>query len=334
MKSGTRPDWGDRTEGQRVPPVTSAELRRATEEEQRVLRAGARIVTWVDSEYPENLRSALSAPPVLYVKGGELPDVYSSVAIVGSRKATTDYKRLTTEISFRLAHHNMTIVSGLAKGIDHAAHIGALEAKGHTIAVLGHGLHTLYPADHRLLADRIVRSGGALVTFFPWGVPPRPYHFPARNFLIAGLSAAIVVAQGPVTSGALITANAGLSMGREIFAFPGSIGHPMSVGPHALLRDGAHFASNYMDILSVIDRNFDDEAKTRQTKLFPKRAAGEAAEGIDGKIKARLRAGPQSVTELVDKSGIDVRTVLSVLIRLELADVVIRHDDGRYSLVH
>lgn len=335
------PDWGDGVFSIEVPDVTPEERRRALDEERAAGKAGVKIVTWLDDEYPQNLRVALRPPPVLYVRGDLLPQDARAVAVVGSRKATRDYLEFTTDLCYHLAKAGFTIVSGLAKGIDRAAHIGALEAKGRTLAVLGHGLHMTYPPEHHKLSREIASCGGAVLSFFPWGQPPRPFHFPARNWVVAGLSLAVVVVQGSRTSGAMITANAGASMGRDVFAVPGTVGSPLSEGPHALLSDGAYFAQDHHDIISVLDgfHRYDDlfpslfEGDEHKTSDVRTRYEDVEPGSLEERILRALRRGAATAAALASECGADIGSILATLTLLEMKGYVRPADSGQYVLI-
>ncbi len=204
-----------------------------------------------DPEYSQLLRQIPDPPPVLYVEGALLKEDGAAVAIVGTRAATAYGLSIARRLGQELARCGITVVSGLAEGIDAAAHEGALEERGRTLAVLGHGLSRIYPACHKGLADRIVRSG-ALISEFPWEAEPTPWNFPKRNRIISGLSLGVVVVEAPLKSGALITARQAMEQGREVFAVPGPISAIQSRGTHQLLRDGARLVESAQDILEEL----------------------------------------------------------------------------------
>lgn len=324
------PHWGELA-AHTGPPISGEELDRARVEEERAEAMGARIVTWLDDEYPFNLRVAHAPPPVLYVKGALPPGEKQAVAVVGSRKATREYLQFSSDLSYRLARAGFTIVSGLAIGVDRSAHEGALEAGGRTIAVLGHGVHMTYPPHHAKLAQEIVARGGAVVSFFPLGVAPRPYHFPARNWTIAGLSLGVVVVQGRKRSGAMITANAAAAMGREVLAVPGSVVHPLSEGPHALLRDGAHLVSDYRHVLEALGVE-EPAAAAAADRDLPRQTALFEDSPVRRAVVESLAQGPATLSELVDRSGADVSRVLAALTQLEIEGYLTVDSAGAYGL--
>jgi DNA processing protein len=204
-----------------------------------------------DELYPKLLKEISDPPQLLYVRGTLLPEDAASVAIVGTRRATPYGLKMARELARQLAQSGITVVSGLAEGIDGAAHEGALEANGRTIAVLGHGLDRVYPPSHKELSLKITASG-ALITEFPEGVGPTRYNFPQRNRIISGLSLGVIVVEAPQKSGALITARFASEQGREVFAVPGPVSSRASQGTHALLKDGAKLVESAQDILEEL----------------------------------------------------------------------------------
>src|SRR5437763_677172 len=197
----------------------------------RVARAGVVLLTWDDPRYPARLRQIAGAPPVLYVKGALLPEDDLALAVVGTRRMTSYGRDVTARLAGELTAAGLTIVSGLARGVDACAHEAALRAGGRTLAILGCGVDVVYPADHRALAARIAERGqGALVSEFHLGTPPDAPNFPARNRLISGLALGVLVTEAPAKSGALITTDFAAEQGRDIFAVPGSILGQSSAG--------------------------------------------------------------------------------------------------------
>lgn len=225
------------------------------DELERLERLRIRIITWKDEAYPPLLRKIEHAPPVLYVCGNLTDDDrHYAIGVVGTRKMSPYGRQVTEHLTTELARGKVTIVSGLALGIDTIAHKAALDAGGRTIAVLASGLDQLYPPSNYNLAKRIVDSGqGALLTPFPLGVRPEAGNFPARNHIISGLSLGVLVTEAPFRSGALITANSALAQGREVFAIPSGIFSPGGAGVNKLIQDGAHPVTNVNDILNSLN---------------------------------------------------------------------------------
>ncbi len=230
------------------------------EELKKAEKAGVRIVTLLDPDYPEGLKNIPDPPSVLYIKGTVWKEDALAVGIVGTRSASRYGLATAHQLAFDLAKSGVTVVSGLAEGIDGAAHEGALEANGRTFAVLGHGLNHLYPAHHRGLADRTAESG-ALISEFPMEAKPDAWRFPRRNRVIAGLSLGVVVVEAPIKSGALITAREALEQGREVFAVPGPVSSERSRGCHALIKDGAKLVETAQDIWEGLGAEFKEKLK-------------------------------------------------------------------------
>ena len=219
---------------------------------QRVNDFGCTIVTQEDDAYPELLRQIYDPPVVLYVKGELLPKDKNSVALVGSRMTTHYGTEAARRMAYQLAYVGVTVVSGGARGIDSAAHQGALSAKGRTVAVLGTGINLVYPAENAQLYDRIAENG-AIVTQFPFNRPGDRQSFPVRNRIVAGMTLGTVVVEANLTSGALITANFANEYGRQVFAVPGRIDSPRSKGCHDLIKKGAKLCESAEDILSEFE---------------------------------------------------------------------------------
>jgi DNA processing protein len=222
----------------------------AEREIEQVRELGVAIVTCQDDLYPRNLLNIYDYPPYIYVKGALCPEEVC-VAVVGSRLASVYGKYTTEKISRELVLRGITIVSGLARGIDAAAHRGALAGKGRTIAVLGCGLDTVYPPENEELAEAIA-ANGAVISEFPFGTPPNAPNFPARNRIISGISLGVVVVEAGEKSGSLITARIAAEQGRSVFAVPGEIGSAGSKGTHRLIKQGAMLIENVEDILEEI----------------------------------------------------------------------------------
>jgi DNA processing protein len=247
------------------------------------------------------------------------------VAIVGSRRPTPYGEAVAEELSLELARAGVVVVSGLALGIDAAAHRGALNAGGITVAVMGTGVDVIYPAAHSTLAQAILDGGGALVSQFPDGTAPRRHNFPARNYTMAALSDVVVVVEAADGSGALITAEAALDLHKEVMAVPGSVFSPQSVGTHGLLRDGAGLVQNARDVLSVLnlsDEVLDDALQT------PKRLGFKLPAQRDGILSHLSDVLALNPAELARKLQLPIAEVLGRLTALELEGAVKRHPAG------
>lgn len=271
-------------------------------------RKGMAIYTLEDPAYPPALRTIDDRPPVLFVRGAL--DAAPAVAVIGSRRATAYGLAAAARLAADLASAGVTVVSGLARGIDGAAHQAVLDAGGRTIAVLGCGADVTYPPEHAALAEAIT-AAGALVTEFAPGTPPLRGHFPRRNRIISGLSRGVVVVEGTEDSGALVTVDYALSQGREVFAVPGSIFSRRSRAPHVLLREGAHVVERAEDVLHVLGLPV---------------APGPAAPPVDQVERAwvltLLAEGPRSRDDLVAASGRPAGEVAAALSMLEIRGLI------------
>ena len=221
----------------------------------RIEQSGVKIVIQSDDNYPAHLKEIYDPPPVLYVKGELLAKDKNGVAVVGSRMTTTYGMESARKLSYQLAYVGMTIVSGGARGIDTAAHQGALNANGRTIAVLGTGINLVYPAENAELFERIAATG-AVMTQFPFNYPADRHTFPQRNRIVAGMSLGTIVVEANLTSGALITAGMATDFGRQVFAIPGRIDSPRSKGCHDLIKKGAKLCESAEDVLSEFEYLF------------------------------------------------------------------------------
>jgi len=217
--------------------------------EERIDKCSATIIPITSTEYPPLLKQTIGAPSLLYIRGNSENLHLPQIAIVGSRRMTRGGETNAFEWSKFLASGGFVITSGLAQGVDGVAHAGALAAMGKTIAVMGTGIDTIYPREHRRLAEKIIDQGGTLVSEFDPGTPPLPTHFPSRNRIISGLSLGVLVVEAAPRSGSLITARLALEQDREVFAIPGSIHNPQSRGCHQIIKQGAHLVERAEDII-------------------------------------------------------------------------------------
>ncbi len=290
---------------------------------ERIARAGVTLLTWDDDRYPARLRQISGAPPVLYVKGELLPEDDLALGVVGTRRATSYGREVTTRLATDLAAAGLTIVSGLAKGIDACAHEAALRAGGRTLAVLGCGVDVVYPPENRRLAARIAEGGqGALLSEYHLGAPPDAPNFPARNRLIAGLSLGVLVTEAPAKSGALITTDFAAEQGRDVFAVPGSILSASSAGPNELLKDGAKPVTGADDVLSELN------LVRRAAQVETRRALPENA---DERAMLRLLGDdPTHINDLGHASGLPMNQVGSLLLLMELKGLVRQTGAGQY----
>lgn len=294
----------------------SAELARLEE-------AGFDALTWEDEGYPARLMEIVAPPPVLFQWGDMSAKDHWAVAVVGTRGVTSYGRSIVEEITYQLAASGVTIVSGLARGVDSLAHRAALKANGRTIAVLGSGLDHIYPPEHRGLAKEI-SAQGAVLSDYPLGTAPEARNFPPRNRLISGLSLAVVVIEAGERSGALITADFGAEQGRDVFAVPGEITSPKSRGTNRLIRDGAHPLLDVDDVLHALNL----EAAVRREAV--QRALPE--DQTERLLLEALSADPVHIDELQARMGRPVSEITASLALLELKGYVRQVGGMRFVL--
>lgn len=296
----------------------------ATTELEALQKTDIAVITFADARYPELLRKIHNPPVLLYVKGEpELLDC-AGLAIVGSRAATSYGRRVAARMAFELSRKGLTIISGLALGIDTEAHLGALAAGGPTIAVLGCGLDLVYPQDNRELFENISRAG-ALVSEYPLGTKPDAFRFPARNRIISGLSLGVVIVEAARQSGSLITAEHALEQGREVFAVPGQVDSVKSTGTHKLLQQGAKLVMNINDIfeeLPLLPLATKSEAPVLPGRKAAARPAIAALLPAEKKILSLLEVYPKNIDEIVVSTGFPAQQVNELLLLLELKGLV------------
>lgn len=277
------------------------------------------LITLADAEYPQALLQIADPPPLLYAKGQLKWLNTPAIAVVGSRNASPQGEKNAEDFAQALANHGYTIISGLALGIDGAAHRGALKANGATIAVVGTGLDIVYPSRHRDLAHQIAERG-LILSEFPLGTPSRAQNFPRRNRIISGMARGCLVVEANVQSGSLITARLAAEQGREVFAIPGSIHSPVSKGCHQLIKQGAKLVDNIQDIvdeLGIITR----ENISTETQTSP-----EANPILDS-----MGFEPVTMEVLLERSGLTSENLSAMLLMLELESKVASLPGGRYQ---
>ncbi|MBC7251367.1 MAG: DNA-protecting protein DprA [Anaerolineae bacterium] len=290
----------------------------------KIARLGVRVLTWADEDYPPLLRNIYHPPPVLYVRGELRPEDEWAVAVVGTRRATAYGKEAARVIAADLARNGVTVVSGLARGIDAQAHKAALDAGGRTIAVLGCGVDRVYPPEHRKLAEAIAAQG-ALISEYALGTPPESSNFPPRNRIISGLSLGVVIVEAGMGSGALITADYAAEQGREVFAVPGNIFNRSSEGCNALIRDGAHPVLGVNDILEVLNLTMvSQQAEVRA--VVPENET-------EARLLSYITSEPIHVDELGRRTGLPIAQVSSTLALMELKGMVRQVGGMNYVLV-
>jgi DNA processing protein len=291
--------------------------------------AGARLVAVHDQEYPKELLDLFDPPAGLFIRGRDLGELQPRVAIVGARHCSPGGQEVASLLGAGLARAGVCVVSGGARGIDAAAHVGALEAGGSTLSVMGCGIDVAYPRQNRDLLERIAASG-ALVSEYPPGVPAEPFRFPARNRIVAALSRAVVVVEGAAGSGSMITADHALDIGREVYAVPGAVTSPLSWVPHGLVRDGATLIRGPEDLLADLDLTVSVEGSAESPVASPigSPSAGRR-NGVERRVwEALTVASPADA--LARATGLSLPEVVSALVGLEMRSLV-RHVGGRYE---
>ena len=284
---------------------------------------GIKVFTWHDADYPSRLKEIYDYPPVLYIRGSLLPEDEWCLAVVGTRRPTVYGRQVTEEIVADLVQNKITIVSGLARGIDSVAHHSALEAGGRSIAVFASGLDTVYPGENTDLARRIIQHG-ALISEYPLGTRPRADNFPRRNRIMSGLSLGVLITEAGETSGAMITANMALEQNREVFAIPGSILSPASRGTNRLIQEGAKLVHNCTDILEELN------LATAAHQLEMKETL--PASDTESLLLKQLHAEPTHIDEVCRSSGLPVATVSSTLAMMELKGLIKQVGTMSYAL--
>lgn len=325
---------GDALAGAGASDLAVARLRAVwPDAAERVLAAsrqrGLEVSGLPSPDYPEALRAIADPPLVLFWRGASPSSLVPALAIVGARRCTGYGESVASKVAKEAAAAGVVIVSGLARGIDAAAHRGALGAGGRTAAVLAGGLDQIYPGEHRGLAERLVEAGGTLMSEQPPGRRPVAWLFPFRNRVITGLAAATVVVEARHRSGSLASARHALEQGRDVFAVPGPVDSPLSEGTNRLLGQGAAPLCATPDLAAVAGLRASIE------KLFPKRLKKLDVSKLDlsadeAAMLARLTAGPATADDLVEATGFDGTRVLSLLTALELDGLIRREDHGRF----
>jgi DNA processing protein len=296
---------------------------------ERSAQAGATIVPYAATRYPARLKTIADPPPFLYVKGELRNEDERAVAVVGSRSASEYGLRVTRDLCRGLASLGFTIVSGMARGIDAAAHEAALEAGGRTVAVLGSGIDVVYPPEHDQVYQKISRQG-AVVSELSIGTPPIAFNFPARNRLISGMAVGVVVVEATEKSGSLITAGLALEQGREVFAVPGEAGASRSRGTHQLIRQGAKLVERVEDILEEVAPQLAGRAATPQASIpiaLPPNMSAEAK-----KVFELVLGRPRQIDEVIETSGLAPAKVSEILLDLEILGLLKQLPGKRFQV--
>ena len=292
-------------------------------EMEKIDRYGVKVFTFHDPGYPSRLKEIYDYPPVIYVRGSLLPEDEWCLAVVGTRRATVYGRQVTEEIVTDLVRSRITIVSGLAKGIDSVAHRTTLEAGGRSVAIFACGLDTVYPGENAELARRIMQQG-ALISEYPIGVKPKADNFPRRNRIMSGLSLGVLVVEAGESSGAIITAHLALEQNREVFAIPGSILSPASQGTNHLIQEGAKLVRSYTDILEELNLMAVAQQIEMKEMIPPS--------DTESLLLKQLSAEPTHIDEVCRLSGLPISTVSSTLAIMELKGMVKQVGAMNYSL--
>lgn len=288
----------------------------------QIIAQGITVLTWEDDLYPPRLKEIEQPPPVLFIRGGITFDDHFSVAIVGTRRITSYGRQITEELSSFLASQGVTVVSGLARGVDAVAHSAALKAGGRTIGVLGSGVDRIYPPEHLQMAEKMMKQG-AVISDYGLGTEPESANFPPRNRIISGLSMATVVVEAGETSGALITAEFAAEQGREVFAVPGSILASQSKGTNKLLQQGAQPLICPQDLMQALNLTRAGEFRAAR-KAIP-------ADAFEAQLLAVLRGEPIHVDEICNRTGLPIEKISATLTLMELKGMV--HQVGGMNYV-
>lgn len=274
---------------------------------------GIEVYTWEDDSYPRRLKEIDQPPPVLYVKGNLLPEDDWAVAIVGTRRVTSYGRQVAENVSSFLARNGITVVSGLARGVDAIAHKAALDSGGRSIAVLGNGVDRVYPPENRKLAEEMMQNG-ALISDYALGTPPEGLNFPPRNRIISGLSQAVVIVEAGERSGALITASFAADQGREVFAVPGNINAPQSKGTNRLIQQGAHPLVDPQEILEILNMTMVSQHQVARTAL--------PADATEAALLRTVSQEPLHIDEICYHVAMPIEKVTATLAMMELKGMV------------
>lgn len=313
--------------------ILSSEVRAQTEMTMEKLEdQHIDVVTLNDENYPHLLKNICDPPVCLYVKGKLLGDE-PSVGVVGSRKASGYGLSMAKKISSELSQYHICVISGMARGIDTAAHLGALSAGGRTIAILGCGLDIIYPPENRRLMEQIIQNG-AVVSEYPPGVMPEPYHFPVRNRIVSGMSVGVLVVEAGEKSGSLITAQMALEQGRDVYALPGNIISTNSRGTNKLIQDGAKLVTSIEDILEEVFwfKNLEEKPTLGLSSSKNKNDLMDMLDKDEQNVMALLSIESLQIDEIQQKLACEMPLLHRVLLSLEMKGLVKREAGGKYSV--
>lgn len=301
--------------------IKKGPLEKVVEKELSLLeKVEGKILTLNDDHYPARLKEIYDPPPLIYMRGKIRKEDELAVAIVGSRKTTSYGRWITEKIGQDLARHGVTVVSGMARGIDSVAHHGAIQGGGRTIAVLGCGIDVVYPPENRSLYDQIIEHG-AVLSEFPMGSPPEGGHFPRRNRIISGLSIGTVIVQASADSGSLITANYALEQGREVFAVPGNVGAEGSRGTNRLIKEGAKLVESSEDILEDILPQW---RKEKEAEVIQAESPLLHLTQEERNLYELIEESPMHIDRIIQCSQLDPGKAASLLLNLELKGLIVQ----------
>ncbi|PZS01063.1 MAG: DNA-protecting protein DprA [Candidatus Chloroheliales bacterium] len=292
-------------------------------EMEKAVRLGVTLISWDDPTYPARLKEIAAAPPLLYVRGEITLEDEWAVGIVGTRGVTAYGREATSQRAAGLAASGVTVVSGMARGVDAVAHKATLDVGGRTIAVLGCGVDIIYPPEHRGLAERII-ANGALVSDYPIGTKPDAVNFPPRNRIISGLSLGIIVVEAGLKSGALITKDFALEQGREVFAVPGSIFSAQSAGPNDLLLQGARPITKAADVLEQLHLTQAEEQQEVRSFI--------PSDDVEAALLRVLSREPLHLDDITNEAGLPAHQVSAALVMMELKGMARQAGPGLYVL--
>jgi DNA processing protein len=325
IQNGCNPQLADAI---RRGPDSSA-CRSLERELKAIERGRIEVRSALDPTYPARLKMIADPPPLLYINGALTDQDELAVAIVGARRATAAGRAMTEELSHDLAEAGMTVVSGLARGVDAAAHRGALAAQGRTIAVLGCGIDQTYPPEHERLR-RQIEERGAILSEVPLGAPPHSHHFPRRNRIISGLSLGVIVTEAAISSGSLITARLAAEQGREVFAVPGFVKEDTSRGTNALLKEGAALIERAQDVIDAVLPQLEQALRLRLQPPREHNIRGDQLGKEEQRVYDILSYDPLTVDDVIAVTGLSVSTVMTSLLSLELSQRVKQLPGQRY----
>lgn len=298
-------------------------------------RIGAQIMTYWDDDYPTLLREIFDPPIMLWIKGDRRVLDTPSIAIVGTRKAGKYGRKMADKFARELVEHGLTIVSGLAYGIDGVAHRAAVKAGGKTVAVLGSGIDWIYPEDHIGLASKIAETGGAVISEFPLGSKPDMGNFPVRNRIVSGMSYGTLVAESGIDGGSMITAKSALDQNREVFVIPHALGHPNSVGCNSLIKRGmGKLVQNVKDILEEIKAHYDPEKSHNQVEMASAKKGWESMDldEFSVQICQALESHPLHIDALAEELETESHKLLPKLLELEMKGCITQKAGKNFEL--